>query len=342
MRIKSLLRSVTIFTLLCFIAAYAAAQNIREPTGSASNGADTELMQYYLLFRRLVHPPVPRIRPSEPADQSNQTNQPRIDVRAMLHRSLKLSDTEARLLDQIAEDCISRTDKLDQQAQEIIAAYRAEVRAGKIPPTSPPPSALRDLQQQHDDAIRNAIEQLRGQFGAAEFKRLNESFSQNSAVSSVRLPPPYQKPLAVQVQFTLLNGDVSSHPQFSTKDSFTIEVSMLNNSTEMISIKPSQLYQWLLLTKTGEPDDPRRPVPRNFLFSNEWLHPPTDEAVVDLPPNQLQVVSRFKFGAGGIHIESTPGEYQLTVHPRVIYERPPKTDFLQLSLASPFQFEIVP
>lgn len=198
-----------------------------------------------------------------------------------------------------------------------------------------------DLQTQRDDAVRNAIEQLRAQFGEAEFARLNNYFARNTGTSGVRLPPPTQKPLPVQVKFTLVNGDLNSKPRFSAKESFTVEVSMLNDSTEMISIKPSQLYQWLLLSKPADPSD-GRPVPRNYLFSNEWLHPPADEASVDLPPNQLQVVARFKFGAGGIRIMSSPGEYQLGVHPRVIYARPSQSDFLQLNLASPFNFEMIP
>ena len=319
MWIRSLLRSTAIFSLLFCAAACAAAQVV-SANGPEPSDDHAVLTQYYILFRQLVHPPVSRNRPStDPADQNNQVNRPQPDYRAMLHRRLELSETEARVLDQIAEDCISRTDKLDQRAQEIISAHRADVRAGKIPPTSAPPNELLDLQKQRDDAIRDAIEQLRAQFGVAKFKRLNDSFSHDSSVNSVRLPPPSQKPLAVQVKFALVNGDINSTQKFSAKDTFTIEVSMLNNSTEMISIKPSQLYQWLLMTKSGEPNDPRRPPRNMMMLSDEWMHPPADEATVDLPPNQLQVVAQFKFGPGGTRFFNPPtGEYQLSVHPRVI------------------------
>jgi|GEM_PF-6698063 len=335
MWIKFLLKLTAIGIVLVAGPRYVTAQDVRDTSASTS---DTSVMQYYALFRRLVHPPPPR-RPS--SDQSSQTNQPQLDTRAMLHRSLELSDSEARVLDQVAEDCIGKTDKLDQQARAIITAHRADVSAGKMPPTDAPPNELRDLQKQRDDAIRNAIEQLRSQFGAAEFKRLDDSFSRNSGMSSMRLPPPSQKSLPVTVKFALVNGDVNSRQRFSAKDSFTIEVSMLNNSTEMISIKPSQLYQWLWLTKSTE--EALRPIPPNMMFSDEWMHPPADEAAVDLPPNQLQVVARFKFGAGGIHFfKPVEGEYRLSVHPKVVYARPAKSDFLQLTLASPFTFEIVP
>jgi len=345
MWIRSLLQSTSIFTLLLSVGAYAAAQDVRDANGSAARSDEIVITQYFILFRQLVHPPISRNRPSsEPSDQNNPSTrvQTSPDYRAMLHRRLELSETMARVFDQIAEDCISETDKLDQRAQEIISAYRADVRAGKASPNAAPPNALQDLQKQRDDTIRNAIEQLRAQFGEAEFKKLNDWFSHNSSVSSVRLPPPSQKALAVQVKFALLNGDLNSKPRFSTKDSFTIEVSMLNNSTEMISIKPSQLYQWLLMTKPSEPND-GRPVPRNMMFSEEWLHPPANETTVDLTPNQLQVVARFTFGAGGIHFfKPAAGSYQLSVHPKVVYAQPTKTDFLQLNLEAPFAFEIVP
>ena len=338
MWIKFLLKLAAIGIVLVAGPRYVTAQDVRDTSASTS---DTSVMQYYALFRRLVHPPAPRRPISEPAGQGSQTNQPQLDTRAMLHRSLELSDSEARVLDQVAEDCIGKTDKLDQQARAIITAHRADVSAGKIPQTGPPTDELRDLQKQRDDAIRNAIEQLRTQFGAAEFKRLDDSFSRNSGSSSMRLPPPYQKSLPVTVKFALVNGDVSSRQRFSAKDSFTIEVSMLNNSTEMISIKPSQLYQWLWLTKFTE--EVLRPIPPNMMFSDEWMHPPADEAAVDLPPNHLQVVARFKFGAGGIHfIKPVEGRYQLSIHPKVVYARPAKSDFLQFTLAAPFVFEIVP
>src|SRR5881394_2676787 len=337
MWIKFLLKLAAIAILLIAGPLYAAAQDVRDTSASTNN---TSVMQYYALFRRLVHPPVPRRSP-EPAGQGSQTNQPQFDTRAMLHRSLELSDSEARVLDQVAEDCIGKTDKLDQQARAIITAHRADVSAGKTPPTAASPNELLDWQKQRDDAIRNAIEQLRTQFGAAEFKRLEDSFSRNSGVSSMRLPPPYQLPLPVTVKFALVNGDVNSRQRFSAKDSFTFEVSMLNDSTEMISIKPSQLYQWLWLTKSTE--EALRPIPPNMMFPDEWMHPTADEAVVNLPQNQLQVVARFKFGAGGIHfLKPAEGKYQLSVYPKVVYARPAKSDFLQLTLASPFTFEIVP
>src|SRR5258706_10136188 len=166
-------------------------KDVRAAPASATTATGTTEMQYYLLFRRLVNPAPPQNRPSSDSqEQSNQPGRPRPDYRTMFHRSAGLTDAEGRVLDQIAEDCISKTDQLDKQAHEIIAARRAEERAGKAPPDAPPPSDLSDLQNQRVEVIRNAIEQLRNQFGEAEFKRLNDSLTQHSDTSRVRLPPP--------------------------------------------------------------------------------------------------------------------------------------------------------
>ena len=341
MNFRSLLQSAALLALVPSLFACVAAQDVRDATASAKTATGTTEMQYYLLFRRLVNPAPPQNRPSSDSqDQSNQPGRPRPDYRAMFHRSAGLTDAEGRVLDQIAEDCISKTDKLDREAHEIIAARRAEVRAGKVPPDAPPPSELSDLQNQRDEVIRNAIEQLRAQFGAAEFKRLNDSFTQHSDTSRVRLPPPSKKPLPLDVKISLLDrSDDPAPARFAAKEKFRVEVSMLNNSTQMISIKLSELYQWLQLDTPGQPEAIGRVSPR-FLFEKATAEARADERLIDLPPNQLHVVTQINFGPGAVSLP--PGQYQLTVHPRVVLNRPPNSDFLQLSLAPAFEFEIMP
>ena len=222
MRFRSLLQSAALLALVPSLVAGVAAQDVRDATASARTATGTTEMQYYVLFRRLVNPAPPQNRPSSDSqDQSNQPGRPRPDYRAIFHRSADLTDAEGRVLDQIAEDCISKTDKLDKQAHEIIAARRAEVRAGKVPPDAPPPSELSDLQNQRDEVIRNAIEQLRAQFGEAEFKRLNDSLTQHSDTSRVTLPPPSKKPLPLDVKIALLDrGDAPAPVRFAAKEKF--------------------------------------------------------------------------------------------------------------------------
>lgn len=340
MSFRSLLRSAALLALISSLGAYVAAQDVRDANASAQAGTGAAEMRYYVLFRRLVNPAPPQNRPSSDSqDQSNQAARPRPDYRAMFHRSASLTDAEGRVLDQIAEDCISKTDKLDQQAHEIIAARRAEVRAGKAPPDAPPPSVLSDLQKQRDDVIRNAIEQLRTQFGEAEFKRLNDYVTQHSGTSRITLPPPSKKPLPLDVKIALLDRSNDPAPaRFAAKEKFTVEVSMLNNSTQMISIKLSELYEWLQLETPGRSEVIGRVSPR-FLFEKATADARADETLIDLPPNQLHVVTQINFGPGAVSLP--PGQYQLTVHPRVLLNRPPNSDFLQLSL-EPFAFEIVP
>jgi hypothetical protein len=333
-------RSMAIFTLLCSLSVSASAQEVREANAVVIDTGTAE-MQYYFLFRRLINPTPAQNRPSpELPDQTNQTSRPRPDFRAMTHRSLGLTDVEAGVLDQIAADCISKTDQLDQQAHEVIAARRAEVRAGKAPPNTPPPSALSDLQKQRDDVIRNAVEQLRAQFGEAEFKRISDQLGRNSGTSSVRIPPPSQKPLAFELKIEVMNRSADSSPAtFAAKENFTLEISMLNHSTEMVSIKPSKLLEWLILNSPGRPERVGEVSPI-FPFRRALASRPADETAIDLPPNELRVVARLNFGPGAISL--SPGQYQLTVHPRVVFDRPDKADFLQLTLTPPFVFEITP
>ena len=240
MSFRSLLRSAALLPIVLSLFAWVAAQDVRDANASAKTASGTTEMQYYVLFRRLVNPAPPQSRTSSDSqDQSNQPARPRPDYRTMFHRSAGSTDAEDRVLDQIAEDCISKTDKLDRQAHEIITARRAQVGAGKIPPDAPPPSELSDLQNQRDEAIRNAIAQLRAQFGEAEFKRLNEYVTQHSGTSRGTLPPPSKKPLLLDLKIALLDRSGDPAPaRFAAKEKFRVEISMLNNSTQMIMIIP--------------------------------------------------------------------------------------------------------
>src|SRR5438094_7259594 len=135
MSFRSLLRSAALLALVPSLVACVAAQDVSDATASAKTATGTTDMQYYLLFRRLVNPAPPQNRPSSDSqDQSNQPGRPRPDYRAMFHRSADLTDAEGRVLDQIAEDCISKTDTLDREEHEIIDARRGAVMCGRAPP----------------------------------------------------------------------------------------------------------------------------------------------------------------------------------------------------------------
>jgi hypothetical protein len=333
---RTFLRIAAIFILCSSSGLSISAQEVRE--GNAGIDTGTTEMQFYVLFRRLLSPPQQN-RPTL-VDSPNQPNRPRPDFRAMTHRSLGLSEIEASVLDQVAEDCLSKTDKLDQQAHAIIAARHEEMRAGKAPPNSPPPTALGDLQKQRDDVIRNAVAQLRAQFGEAEFKRISDQLGQNSGSSRVRTPPPSQKPLPVEVRIAVV--DRGSDPPdwgFAAKENFTLEISLLNHSSEMISLKPSKFYEWLILNSPGRPEVVGQVSPI-FPFRRALLARPPDDSAINFPPNELRVVARIGFGPSAIALSS--GQYELTVHPRVVYDHPEKADFLQLTLAQPFVFGILP
>ena len=91
-------------------------------------------------------------------------------VRELVHHEVVL---EAVALAHAGADVVVNYVRGDEAAEQTVAlaarcgarvyAHRADVSAGKTPPTAAPPNELRDLQKQRDDAIRNAIEQLRSQ-----------------------------------------------------------------------------------------------------------------------------------------------------------------------------------
>src|SRR5207237_8973903 len=108
------------------------------------------------------------------------------------------------------------------------------------------------------------------------------------------------------------------------------------NSTKRSSIKRTELNQSLRLET---PEGIGRVSPR-FLFEKATAAARADETLIDLPPNQLHVVTQINFGPGAVSLP--PGQYRLTVHPRVVLDRPPNSDFLQLSLTPAFAFAIMP
>ena len=87
----------------------------------------------------------------------------------------KLSDAQARGLEQIAADCEREVAQLDAKAKAIITAFRArataQAAAGKPLPELPP--ELKAMQQQRDSAILHSRERLRHALGDEGFRQLD-------------------------------------------------------------------------------------------------------------------------------------------------------------------------
>jgi hypothetical protein len=252
----------------------------------------------------------------------------------VFQRSAHLSDEEARALDQIAENCIQKVTELDKRAREIIAGHRPENRSRNGAPEDPPqPAELSQLQQDRNNVILQAIEQIRIAFGDTAFKRLDEYVKNHGDGKRFVLPTANKKPLPIQVTVTILDRDGSaSRKQFAANEEVIIQVAMLNNSTQMIAVKESEVVGWLQLISTQN-----RELPLSLLSRSG------KESAVDVPPTQLTIVGRIELGPNSLKLK--PGEYHILLSNNVLLNRPPNdSELLQLSFSGSAQviFEIVP
>ena len=309
--------------------------------------------RYLILFRRLAGPSSRNETSATSQSQTgfparNQSNDsspqrtPQPNYPAMLQRNAQLSDDEARALNQIAVDCLQKVKEFDQQANRIIVPRRAQNRAensGAPGPRTPPPAELSELQHERDNAIRNAIEQIRVAFGDAEFKRFDDYVMNEGSGKRFVLPPADKKALPIQITITLADRNSATlKKQFGAHETFIVQVAMLNNSSQMIAVKPSEIYQWLELTLIQQGRSPN-------LLLRMGGNNSEDERAVDVPPTQLTVAAQIEFGPSGFVLK--PGSYQLMLiaHHKVLLNRPPNnSEWLQLSLSNlePITFEILP
>jgi hypothetical protein len=322
------------FCSLCLLLALPVllhAQQDRTETSTAPDALPAEA-RYLILFRRLAG------SPSE--NQMSQQAEPRVaqpNYRVILQRNANLSDEEARALNQIAEDCLQKVKELDKRAREITAAYRAANRSRNVAsgdPLPPPPAELSQSQQDRNNVILAAVEQIRIAFGDAEFRRFDEYVKNKGNGKVFVLPSANKQPLPIQVTITLLGRDgLTPKKQFAANEKVLVQVTMLNNSTRMIAVKESEVYDWLQILSAEGREFPL--VPRLAISGKE--------PAVDVPPTQLTIVGRIELGPDTLKLK--PGEYHIVLHDRVLLNRPPNdSEILELSFsgADPVTFEIVP
>lgn len=299
------------------------------PSTSQSDAMPPEA-RYLILFRRLAGSPS--------QNQSNQAEAPvqRPNYRVVFQRSAHLSDEEARALNQIAENCMQKVAELDKRAREITAAHRAENPSRNVAPGDPlppPPKELAQLQQDRNNVILQAIEQIRIAFGDTEFKRFDEYVTSNGNGKRFVLPSANKRSLPIQVTITLLDRDgATSRKQFAANEKIIVQVAMLNNSTQMIAVKESEVYDWLQLMSDQNIELPLSLQPNS-----------RKDSAVDVPPAQLTIVGRIELGPDALKLK--PGEYHIALHNSVLLNRPPNDSvFLQLSFSGSEQviFEIIP
>ncbi len=91
-------------------------------------------------------------------------------------RQAKLTDAQAKDLDQIAKETDKEVNRITSQAQEIIQGVRSRYPDGKVligqkPP--PPPAILADLQEQHDVAVEQGRDKLKQALGENDFAKFD-------------------------------------------------------------------------------------------------------------------------------------------------------------------------
>jgi hypothetical protein len=312
-----------------------AQQDRTETSPSQSDALPTEA-RYLILFRRLASSPA--------QNQVSEPSEPRVErpnYRVVFQRSAHLSDEEARALNQIADNCMQKVAELDKRAREIIAAHSAENRSRNVrpgDPLTPPPAELSQLQQDRNNVILQAVEQIRIAFGDPGFKRFDEYVKTSGDGKRFVLPSANKKPLPIQVTITLLDRDgATSRKQFATNERVIVQVAMLNNSTQMIAVKESEVYDWLQLIPTQN-----RELPLSLLLHLSGRDN-GKESAVDVPPTQLTIVGRIELGPDALKLK--PDEYHIVLHNKVLLNRPPNdSELLQLSFSGSerVMFEIVP
>ncbi len=111
------------------------------------------------------------------AAEKEQKGEDGSSLRAFYKRQAKLSDKQARDLDEIAAECNAAVEKLDKKAKKLVDDFRAKHPGGKlaegeVPPA--PPAELGLLQEERNNTIMQAREKLRASFGEQEFQRFSE------------------------------------------------------------------------------------------------------------------------------------------------------------------------
>lgn len=289
--------------------------------------------RYLTLFRRLI------------TDLSENQDGRVPQYRTILKGDASLSGAQMDSLVLIAADCMQKVAEIEHQAREIVQAYRAQNRSrgqSNNSEQSTPASSLQGLTKQRNDLILEARQRLRLAFGDAEFERFDRYLANKGNGRRVVFPSRDKKPLPITVTIVALNSDGLPQKQFTAGSPIFIEIRMMNNSTQAISIRSTEFIDWfqlLRLEKTGA-----------YAIEPLPLWSPHDDAakapsvsITELRPGQSAIVGRVELGGGRIKLRS--GEYRCVPHEQVILNRPPdNSELLHFIVGDtePITFEIMP
>jgi hypothetical protein len=134
------------------------------------------------------------------AEQAVQQGKDGTPMRAFFKHKAQLTDEQARILEEIADDCDREVRLQDAKAKTVIDAYKAQYPGGKVPhgeTPKPPPAELKAMTQERNAIILRARDRLRASFGEAEFRRF-DGFVKLRIAPNIDLVKPDQATLDSQ------------------------------------------------------------------------------------------------------------------------------------------------
>lgn len=290
----------------------------QRPPDNAENTDELPVYaRYDILFRRLTAQP----NQSQTSEGINKQGEPP-QYLSILQHTVPLNDEQANALKRIAVECMQRVRDIDSRAREIIRTHRAADPPRPLTPGEQrpaPPRELQTLQQERNNLILEAREQVRLAFGEAEFQRFEQYINSHGNGRRFTMPSANKQPLPIQVTVTAVDSDGTPTKQFSVGARVFIQVTMINNSAQMITVKRSELDDWfqlLRLKENGETEEFPLPLPDKSQEENKRIPP------VEVQPKQLVVVRRIEMGGGLMKL--AVGSYRFTPRDElVLLNRPP-------------------
>lgn len=167
------------------------------PKRTANYQQESKPAPEHVIYSQLFHHVVAT---KKLADEEEKKGKDVKYLRSLFQEEADLSEYQARILDNVASDCVKEADKVDAKAQAIIDAYRAKYLKGKIPKgqiLSPPPSELKDMQEERNKIILKYRDRLfveLGGDGAYKFKQ----FVEKKVTSSIRSAPSSRNPASIK------------------------------------------------------------------------------------------------------------------------------------------------
>lgn len=134
------------------------------------------------------------------AEEAESEGKDGAQFRTQYQRRARLSDEQARILEETASDVDREIKQQDEKAKPLIQAYKAQYPDGQVPHgemPKPPPAELRTLSEERDAIVLRARDRLRVALGDKEFNRFN-GFVKERVAPNVYVIPTKQSPSAAK------------------------------------------------------------------------------------------------------------------------------------------------